>query len=77
MASTTDAWDPVPPKPPREPDPLPWIGLGLAAFVMLSYPWFSPFTQGRALLGIPLILWYVFGINALLIVLSALQRAED
>lgn len=76
MASTSDAWDSLPPKPPREPDPLPWIGLGLAALVMLSYPWFSPFTQGRDLLGIPLTLWYFFGVYALLVLLSALQRAE-
>ena len=77
MASHREAWDPSPPEPPHEPDPLPWIGLGLAAFVMLSYPWFSPFTQGRALFGIPLLLWYVLGVNALLVLLSALQRAED
>ncbi|MNX01712.1 hypothetical protein D3C86_312540 [compost metagenome] len=76
MASTTDAWDSVPPKPPRDPDPLPWVGLGLAAMVMLSYPWFSPFTQGRVLFGIPLILWYLFGVYALLIVACALQRTE-
>lgn len=63
-------------KAPRGPDPLPWIGLGLAAFVLLSYPWISSFTQRQALLGLPPILWYVFGVWACLILASALWPTE-
>lgn len=66
---------PPPPATPG-PDPLPWIGLGLLALALLSYPWLSFFTVGRVWLGIPLILWYLFGGMAGLIVLAALQRPE-
>lgn len=67
---------PSPPPEPRKPDPLPWIGLSVAAFVLLSFPWVSPFAEGRHLLGIPLILWYLFGVWGALILIGALARPE-
>lgn len=76
MWKVADPWEPLSPKSPPDPDPLPWIGIGLVAFVLLSYPWLSPFTQGKQVLGIPLILWYLMGTWALLVVLGALQRPE-
>lgn len=76
MWKAADPWEPLPPTTPPEPDPLPWIGIGVVAFALLSYPWLSSFTQGKQWLGIPLFLWYVFGSWALLIVLGALQRPE-
>lgn len=65
---------PEPSRKRRRIDPLPWLGIGLLAFFLLSYPWLSPFAQGRGLFGIPLILWYVFGVWGLLILLGALRR---
>jgi hypothetical protein len=76
MTKAAEPWESEPPQEPREPDPLPWIGLGVTALGLLSYPWVSPFTQGRVVLGIPAILWYLFAVWALLIVLSALSRTE-
>jgi hypothetical protein len=61
---------------PRSPDPLPWIGLGVLAFAFLSYPWVSPFAPGSAWLGIPALLWYVFGVMAALVGLAAMLRPE-
>ena len=55
---------------------MPWIGLGGAAFLLLTYPWVAPFTHGLAWFGIPLLLWYLFAVWFGLIGLSALSRAE-
>ncbi len=66
--------EPASPHAPRGADPLPWIGLSVVALFLLSYPWLAPFTQGRELLGIPLILWYVFGVWGVLILFGGLMR---
>ncbi|MNR48141.1 hypothetical protein D3C85_1673390 [compost metagenome] len=76
MTKAAGPWEPEPPHEPRDPDPLPWIGIAIAALGLLSYPWVSPFTQGRDLFGIPVILWYLFGVWGLLIVLGALSRTD-
>lgn len=57
--------------PLHHPDPLRWLLLGLAALALLCYPWLAPFTDGRWLAGIPLILVYLFGAWAALIAVAA------
>ena len=47
----------------------------LAVFLM-SYPWLAPSLQGHAVLGVPLLLVYFFGVWALCIVLAAYLRAD-
>jgi len=74
MTNAGSPWNPEPPREPRAPDPLPWIALGLAAFLLLTYPWVAPFTHGRHWLGIPLMLWYLFAVWFGLIGVSALGR---
>lgn len=76
MANVNGPRELPPPPETREPDPLRWIGLGLLALALLSYPWVSPFPAGRAWLGIPGILWYLFGVMVGLTVFAARQRPE-
>lgn len=76
MAKRNEQRELSPPSASPRPDPLPWIGLGLLALALLSYPWLSLFTVGRVWLGIPVILWYLFTVMAGLIAMAALQRPE-
>ncbi len=58
----------------EEPDATPWGLMLIMALVMLSYPWLAIFNQRLPLLGVPLVLLYVFGVWGGLIVLSLLYR---
>lgn len=58
----------------KQPDPAPWGLMALMALFLLSYPWLSLFNVRAMVLGIPLILLYLFGLWGLVILASALFR---
>ena len=58
-------------------DPLQAGLLLLGIFLLLSYPWLSPFLQGRFILGVPLLLVYLFGVWGFTILLVAIKRKGD
>lgn len=66
------------PSGPSSPDdPLKGALLLLGVFLLMSYPWLSPALQSRYVLGMPLLLLYMFGVWGLTILLVALQRRGD
>lgn len=63
--------------PSSSDDPLKQAVLLLGAFLLMSYPWLSPSLQSRYVLGVPLLLLYIFGVWGFTILLVALHRRGD
>lgn len=64
-----------PSAPKNAPDYFPLVAHFLLALFLFSYPWLSLFNHRMPVLGIPLVLLYLFGLWGLLILVSALTRA--
>lgn len=60
----------------KQADPAPWGLMALMALFLLTYPWLSLFNVRAMVLGVPLILLYLFGLWGLLILASALFRPK-
>lgn len=63
--------------PSPSDDPLKAGLLLLGVFLLLSYPWLSPYLQRQFIHGMPLLILYLFGVWGVTILLAALQGRRD
>lgn len=54
----------------NEPEATPWVLMGILALALLTYPLIAIFNHRTLVLGVPVILVYLFGIWGALIGLS-------
>ncbi|GEM_PF-5117261 len=60
-----------------DPDAMPWGLMLLLALGLLSYPMLALFNHRTVIVGVPLILLYLFGVWGGLILASTLYRPRE
>lgn len=66
-----------PPQAIKPTHPPRWAAMWGMSLFLFSAPWLSLFNHRTLILGIPLILLYLFGTAALLIAISATMKSTD